>query len=191
MYKGTKYKTAVGFVVISVVALMSIVSVRGAVDWTKPYNNLSSGYRVTTENFPNSVGLGEPVVAWAGTTNGDIDEVKFRWNPPDGSGLDSIVIIGTPEGSVFVDGVGTVYQWSSTYTPIDPDALGDWGVQALFYDNDSPGSGVGPIACQAGPVRIIARSFFVVPEAALGTIAVLASMMTAFAIFRPKKKSHL
>ena len=53
MYKSTKYKTAVGFVAISIVALMSIALVQGAVDWTKPYNNLSSGYRVTTENFPS------------------------------------------------------------------------------------------------------------------------------------------
>jgi len=67
---------------ILVTLIVAIPLVQGAVDWTLPYNNLSSGYRVTTENFPDPVMIGDPVIVWAGTTNGGIDEVKFRWLLP-------------------------------------------------------------------------------------------------------------
>ena len=188
MYKITKHKIAATFIVISIAALLSITLVQGAVDWTLPYNNLSSGYRVTTENFPDPVVLGQQVVAWAGTTNSGIDEVKFRWIPPDGSGLDPFIIIGTYEGSVVVAGEGTVYQWRSTYTPTDLAELGDWGIQALFYDFENPGPGNGPVAEQPSPVRIIARSFHAVPEVPLGAITVLVAMFGAFGIFYLRRK---
>lgn len=186
MHKSILLKRKTILIAVFVTMIFAVPLVYGAVDWTIPANNLSSGYRVTTENFPDPIFLNEPVIAWAGTTHDDIVEVKFRWLPPEGSGIDSFVEIGTYEGSVYVEGVGDVYQWSSTYTPTDPDELGDWGIQALFYDDD--GHGVGPIPEQPGPVRIIARSFHVVPEVAFGTIAIVVTMFGALGIFLTRRK---
>jgi len=160
--------------------IVAIPLVQGAVDWTLPYNNLSSGYRVTTENFPDPVIIGDPVIAWAGTTNGEIEEVKFRWLPPVG---DPIVEVGTYMGSVEVDGIGTVYQWSNTQYP---DVEGDWGVQAVFYDAE--GHGQGPIPAQPLKTEIRARSFFAVPEVPIGTIAVVVAMFGALGFFALKRK---
>jgi len=170
---------------ILVTMIVAIPLVQGAVDWTLPYNDLSSGYRVTTENFPNPVMIGDPVIAWAGTTNEGIDEVKFRWLPPEGSGLDPIVVKGDYEGSVDVPGVGLVYQWSNT---LYPDVVGDWGVQGVFYDFQNPGKGQGPIPEQPFPVEIRARSFFSVPEVPIGTIAVVVAMFGALGFFALKEK---
>jgi len=171
---------AIGTLVTLIVA---IPLVQGAVDWTLPYNNLSSGYRVTTENFPDPVMIGDPVIAWAGTTNDQIDEVKFRWLPPEGSGLDPIVAVGTDEGYVDVPGVGRVYQWSNTQYP---NVEGDWGVQAVFYD--AAGHGQGPIPDQPLKTQIRARSFFAVPEVPIGTITVVVAMFGALGFFALKRK---
>jgi len=173
---------------ILVTLIVAIPLVQGAVDWTLPYNNLSSGYRVTTENFPDPVMLGDPVIAWAGTTNGGIDEVRFRWLPPEGSSFDPFIIVGTNEGYVDVPDVGLVYQWSSTYTPMDPDEIGDWGIQAVFYDYDQPGNGIGPIPDYPFFARITARSFFAVPEVPIGNIAVVVAMFGALGLFALRRK---
>jgi len=168
--------------------IVAIPLVHGAVDWTLPPNNLSSGYRVTTENFPDPVMLGDPIIAWAGTTNGGIDEVKFRWNPPEGSGLDSFVIIGTYMGTVTLPDSTIVYQWSSTYTPTDPEEMGDWGIQGVFYDDQDPGNGIGPIPEQPFFTEIRARSFFAVPEVPIGTIIVIVAMFGALGLFALRRK---
>jgi hypothetical protein len=171
---------------LSIVALLSmiicIIPLAYAVDWTLPYNSLSSGYRVTTDPHGEDIMLGEPVTAWAGTTNMDIDRVVFRWNPPVGS---PIVVDGTYEGPVDVPGVGTVKQWSNTQ---NLDVMGDWGVQGLFYNDDVTEPGQGPIAEDPGPTSIRARSAFVIPEVAIGSIMAVAAMFTALGLFAYKKK---
>jgi hypothetical protein len=173
---------------LSIAALLTMIFcftplVQG-VDWALPYNNLSSGYRVTTVPHGEDVPLGAPVTAWAGTTNLEIDRVVFRWNPPEGSGLEPIVVDGNPEGTVNVPGVGEVKQWSNTQTL---DVLGAWGVQGLFYDDDNLGNGVGPIKNDPGPT-IRARSAFVIPEVAIGSMMAVAAMFTALGLFAYKKK---
>jgi hypothetical protein len=165
--------------------IVAIPLVHGDVDWTLPPNNLSSGYRVTTENFPDPVIIGDPVIAWAGTLNPDIDEVKFRWNYPDGSGQDPIIAVGAYAGYVDVPDVGRVYQWTDTQYP---DVAGDWGIQAVFYDHDNPGEGIGPIPEQPFFTEIRARSFFSIPEVAIGTIAVIVAMFAALGLFAMKRK---
>jgi hypothetical protein len=170
-----------------IMLIVAIPLVHGTVDWTLPPNNLSSGYRVTTENFPDPVVLGDPVVAWAGTTNSEIKEVKFRWNPPDG---EPFVIVGTYEDTTTLPDDTVVYQWSSTYTPIDPDELGDWGIQGVFYTDPASGHGVGPIPEQELKTAIRARSFFAIPEVPIGTIAVIIAMFGALSVFALKRK-HL
>jgi hypothetical protein len=191
MHKSILRRRKTILIAVFITMLFAIPSVYAAVDWTLPANNLSSGYRVTTENFPNPIMLGEPVIAWAGTTNANIDEVKFRWNPPEDSDMDPFYVVGTAEGYVDVPGVGRVYQWSSTYTPTDPDEeMGDWGIQTLFYDEQNEGNGVGPIPEQVGPIRIIARSFHVIPEVAFGTIAIVIAMFGALGVYAARRKRH-
>ena len=176
-----------GLTIVMSTLIMLIVAIplaHGAVDWTLPPNNLSSGYRVTTENFPDPIIIGEPVIAWAGTTNDQIAEVKFRWNAPEGSGLDPIVRIGTPAGSVEVDGK-TVYQWTDTYTPT---VEGDWGIQGVFYTDPASGQGIGPIPEQPLGTAIRARSFFAIPEVPIGTIVAVVAMFGALGLFALKRK---
>jgi hypothetical protein len=153
-----------------------------SVDWTLPYNDLSSGYRVTTDPHGEDIMLGDPITAWAGTTNPAINRVVFRWNPPEGS---PDVVDGTPQGFVDVPGVGIVYQWSSTK---NLDVMGDWGVQGLFYNDDVTEPGQGPIAEDPGPTSIRARSAFVISEVAIGSIMAVAAMFTALGLFAYKKK---
>mgnify|MGYP001173869223 CR=1 FL=1 len=170
-------------IAVLTMVIVAIPLAHGAVDWTLPPNNLSSGYRVTTENFPDPVLIGDPVIAWAGTLNPNITEVKFRWNPPDGSGLDPIIAIGTAAGYEDVPDVGRVYQWTDTQYP---DVVGDWGIQAVFYND--PDKGVGPIPEQPFFTEIRARSFFAIPEVAIGTIAVILAMFAALGLFALKRR---
>ncbi len=175
--------------IISIIVLVSMIIAipiaYGAVDWTYPPNSLASGYRVTTENFPDPVMIGDPVIAWAGTTNEDIDEVKFRWNYPDGTGFDPIVAIGTYAGYVDLPDGTRVYQWTNTQYP---DVTGDWGIQGIFYDLDDPGQGTGPVPEQPFLTEIRARSFFAVPEVTLGTIAIIIAMFGALGFLALKRK---
>ena len=175
----------ISIAVLLAMLIAAIPLVHGAVDWTFPPNNLSSGYRVTTENFPDPVILGDPVIAWAGTTNDQIVEVKFRWNYPEGSGEDPIVAVGTYMGYVDLPDGTRVYQWSNTQYP---DAVGDWGIQGVFYTDPPSGQGVGPIPEQPFKTAIRARSFFAIPEVTVGTIAAVLTMFGALGLFAVKKK---
>ena len=171
-------------IAILVTLIIAIPMVYGAVDWTLPYNNLNSGYRITTENFPDPVMIGDPVIAWAGTTNDKIDEVKFRWMAPDGS---EIIEAGTFQGTVTLPDGKTVYQWSNTQYP---GVLGDWGIQGVFYDLDEPGPGIGPIPDQPFKTEIRARSFFSIPEATIGTVTILLAMFASLGVFVLAKRKR-
>ncbi len=189
MDKKAKRKLGIALVILSIALLPCISLAQGNVDWTLPANNLSSGYRVTTENFPNPVNLGDTVVAWAATNNTDITEVKFRWLPPSGSGVDPIVHPVTTYITQVIDG-NPIRLFTDSYAPSDPAAAGDWGIQALFYD--SGGHGVGPIPEQPAPVRIIARSFELntIPEVPLGIVTALVAMLVAFGVFHWRRTSR-
>jgi len=162
--------------------IVAIPLVHADFDWSAPYNSLSSGYRVTTDRHGEEVVIGEAVTAWAGTTNLDIDEVKFRWMDPDGG--ETIVNVtsytmGEWEGQ-------PVKEFSNTTWPF---VEGDWGVQGVFYDHENPGNGIGPIPAQPYPVQIRARSFFSVPEVPIGTIIVVVAMFGALGLFALKRRS--
>lgn len=170
---------------ISILALLVIAVplVYADFDWSAPYNNLNSGYRVTTDNHGETVMFGDAVIAWAGTTNLGIDKVTFRWMSPDGD--ETIVEVTT----------FTMGEWNSQPVKEFSDTMyptvnGDWGVQGIFYDNENPGNGVGPIAAQPFFTEIRARSFFVIPEVTMGTIAVIAAMFIALALFALKRKQQ-
>jgi len=148
-------------------------------DWSK--TGINSGYGVTTNYHGIEVPLGTTVTAYAGTTNGPgyIDHVKFRWLPPDGS--DPIVVLGTGP-SIDTSWTETIYVWTSTY---EPDVVGDWGVQGIFYDQE--GHGMGPLPQEGHEkIAIRAQSFHAVPEVA--TIAAVLAMFGALGLFAIKKK---
>ena len=174
--------------IISIALLAMIVAsipLVQAFDWSDPYNTLTSGYRVTTDQHGDEVQLGTPVTAWAGTTNMNIDEVKFRWLRPNGSEY-VVVAVTTFSMGTWVDGDGVAHdvrEFSNTQTP---DVVGDWGVQGIFYGDE--GHGRGPIANQTEPTAIRARSFFSVPEVAIGTIAAVLAMFAALGLFAMRKK---
>ena len=156
-----------------------------AFDWSASYNSLTSGYRVTTDRHGEEVPLATPVTAWAGTTNMNVDEVKFRWLRPNGSEY-VVVAVTTFTMGTWVDSHGVTHavrEFNNTQTP---DVVGDWGVQGIFYGDE--GHGRGPIANQTEPTAIRARSFFSVPEVAIGTIAAVLAMFGALGLFAMKKK---
>ena len=173
-------------VIIAISTLILFASVAYATfDWSG--TSINSGYAVTTDWHGMEVPLEEEVTAWAGTTNDSIVEVKFRWMKPDGTDWWEY---GTYEGSQeWPVGSGQiVYEWTSSVTPIDPlTDIGDWGVQAVFYNGE--GHGVGPIPEQPGKVAVRARSFFSVPEVPIGTVAVVVAMFGALGFFALKRKN--
>ena len=161
--------------------IVAIPLVYAGFDWSAPYNNLSSGYRVTTDKHGEEVMMGDAVTVWAGTTNLGIDEVKFRWMSPDGG-----EIIVQVTSFTWGDWKGQdVKEFSNTQYPF---VTGDWGVQGVFYDYENPGKGIGPIPEQPYFTEIRARSFFVIPEVTMGTIAVVVAMFGAFGLFVLKRK---
>lgn len=173
--------------IIAIAALMvsllvSLPKVQATFDWTG--TSINSGYAITTDWHGIEVPLGEEVTAWAGinldVVDVDIVEVKFRWLRPN-------------EAVAWWDNVTSYTEelWEGKLirefnATREPDELGDWGVQAIFYDTE--GHGRGPVPDQPGKVAIRARSFFAVPEVSFGTIAILIAMFGAFSIFAIKKK---
>ena len=144
-------------------------------DWSR--TAIKSGYGVTTNYHGIEVLIGTEVTAYAGTTNDDIKEVKFRWTEPDG---DVVVEEGTYIGDELWEGL-VIHVWSSPKIPME---VGDWGVQGHFYNEG--GHGVGPIPEQPESVATRAQSFYAVPEVA--TIAAVLAMFGAFGLFAIKKK---
>lgn len=152
-------------------------------DWGQ--TAINSGYGVTTNYHGLEVLVGTEVTAYAGTTDpafqeGEDCHVKFRWLYPNGS--EFIVVTGTYLGDE-VWGDLTIHVFSDTQTP---NAVGDWGVQAVFYD--AAGKGLGPIPDQPFPTKIRAQSFFSVPEVPIGTIAVVVAMFGALGFFALRRK---
>ncbi len=172
-------KTKITFVVILLVSLGVLLPEVSAYDWSK--TSINSGYAITTDWFPNEVPIGEPVTARAGTTDLSIVKVWFRWLRPNGTEAWPPIEVTTY----------TLDTWNGKTVRVFlntqyPDEVGDWGIQAVFYDED--GHGTGPIQLQEPKLAIRARSFFAVPEVPLGTIAILIAMLGALAIFAIKKK---
>ena len=171
-------------VAVLVATLIVAIPMVQAFDWSDPYNSLTSGYRVTTDKHGEEVLIGEPVTAWAGTTNMDIEEVKFRWLKPDGSEFVVVAVSWGDPGTSMGEWNGQdVREFSNTQIPGE---VGDWGVQGIFYDGE--GHGRGPIPDQPEKTAIRARSFHAVPEVTIGTIGVVLAMFGALGLFAIKKK---
>ena len=154
-------------------AIAAVPNVLGTFDWTG--TSINSGYAVTTDWHGEMVPYGEEVTAWAGTTNMDIEKVVFRWLRPDGTSAWN----DTDDSGDLVSWEGKqILEFNATRTL---DEIGDWGVQAIFYDDG--GHGWGPYPSEKEKVAIRARSFFQIPEVAIGTIAILIALFGALGAF--------
>ena len=165
-----------------------------------PWSALSSGYAVTTDYQGVLVYVPQDVTATAGTTEHpavdrvpefpDVTKVRLLWMPPADSLLDEFFsppleqdpLDLTYSGDDYVDKDGIpwgIYTASDTQTI---DAIGDWGVQAWFYDSEGNLKGI------SGLTKIRATSFEAVPDVPFGTIAAFLAMLGALGIFVINKK---
>ncbi len=164
----------------------------------------SSGYGVTTNWHGEDVPIGEEVTAFAGTTDSEVTEVKFIWLDPVGnpvSELEETVPVGsgilTPTVPSGVpqeiadwawDNQGIIVYYAIS-SPITPDVIGDWAVQANFLDAEGE-----PVKMLRGRnsdiVAIRATSMNVTSEVPFGTIVISISMLGALGAFTLKRKRN-
>jgi len=151
-----------------------------------PWSTLGTGYAVTSDYHGTDVIIGNPVNVTAGTLDASIYQVTFKWNAPNGTEgvwIDTFspLVTNGSKGTWGSSGAELLihYAWSVHA----PDSIGDWGVKVLFQGAD------GTTKENADEVvKIKATSFNTVPEVPFGTIAILAAMFGAIAIFAIKKK---
>lgn len=145
--------------------------------------SLNSGYAVTNNYHGIDVPAGAQVIVTAMSTDRDVDKVVFIWKNAAGQ------IVNTETVNVYTNGTrypdnpsGKLVRYaSSSYTP---NTLGDWGVQAKFYETS------GQCCGQCDTILATrATSFNVIPEVPLlGTAGISIAMVLGLAIFKVKKK---
>jgi len=177
-------KLYLALAIVLAMTLVAGVTVVRAYDWSG--TSINSGYAITTDWHGMEVPLGAPVTARAGTTNLNIIRVVFRWLKPDGTEAWPPHEV-TPHSETDT--------WNSQPMLVfisirNPDEVGDWAVQAIFYDSE--GHGEGPLHEEATvKVSIRASSFFAIPEGPIGTISILLAMFVALGVIVVKRKSAI
>ena len=165
------------FLVLLPLLLMASLAQAGA-DFP---SSLNSGYGVTTDWHGELVPAGSPVNATAYTTDLNVTKVEFIWKYPNETVFENVTVPVQLDGKYNDDDV----LWANNTQTISA-PLGDWGVQALFYDK------YGNIRGQdSGIVAIRATSFEAVPEVPIGTIATILAFfgaLTVYAVGWKKKK---
>ena len=147
--------------------------------------------------------VGQTITGSAATNDTNVAFVKFVWHYPNGtayqtdivnthtaSGGSSCLTDATKyTGSVSHDNVantGTGFNcWADDFTI--PDSLGDWGMQAFFCSEDQTCTG-------SDKVAIRAISFNVLPESAIGTVALVgasAAALGGFFVLQSRSKRSL
>jgi hypothetical protein len=122
-------------------------------------NALNSGYAITT--WPliiNECYVGDNITVRAATTEPPYPEatqVVFRWHQPDGNYTD-VGPIPLMKSNDTWDGKPI---WDAYYTQT-LNVIGEWGVQALFLDENGKLQGPNPYAI----VAIKATSYIIIPE---------------------------
>jgi len=173
-------------VMISCILAANVASAVGPI-WTP--GRLNSGYGITTDYHGIDVPVGTPVTAYAATTKNVPGEVKYVciiWLEPGGS-------VARNTGPLPLEDSGTkwtddkeIYWATDTFIP---NIVGDWGVQAIFYNLT-----LGKITCEPPhneKEAIRATSFLSVPEVPLGTITATLVMMGTLVLLAVKNKSNL
>jgi hypothetical protein len=156
-----------------------------------------SGYAVTTNWHGIDVPMGAVVVATAGTKDSDVTHVEFIWRDPDNNTRwdENVTVIGpltTPDVPPNVpqevidwanDTYGIVY-WYAQSAHI-PDALGEWGVQAIFHNATKPHGN--------SQVNFVIRStsFNVIPDAPIvGTAGIIIVMLLGLGFYKHKRNTY-
>ena len=143
-------------------------------------NALTSGYAISRWPWDGGDVLpGESVTVRACTTEPEATQVVFRWNAPDGSHFD----VGPKDLTLSSDTWDGNPIWDA-YDTQTLAMLGNWGVQALFLDEEGKLQGPNPYPI----VNIKAISYHVVPEVPFGTTAALLSMIGALCVFAVVKR---
>jgi len=175
-----KQKISLAVALLVFLLLISISAVNA------PWSTLGTGYAITSNYHGVDIPLGTPVTVTAGTLDSNVMVITFRWHePPDGNGpvrWEITVPIFT-NGTTGKWNNGTTAEIRYAQDTQTPDVLGNWGVQALFRDSSGKDrTGLTNV------INIKATSFNTVPEVPFGTLAILAAMFGAVAIFAIKKK---
>ena len=176
--KGKLNKTKAA-ILIGIVLLISsnLVMLANATSYNE--GSLTSGYAVTSNYHGLNVPIGAEVVVTASTTNNRVDFVLFIWKDPAGHTVWQEAVKVTWDGTFFNS--EKVYSAQSTHKP---EIVGDWGVQAKFFDEFN--------FCHFDfDIRLATRatSFNVVPELPLiGTAGASVAMVLGLALFKAKRK---
>ena len=173
-------------IALTLLFMMALVPIAYA-----PWSTLSSGYAIWTDYHGIEIPLGTVVTATAGTTEHpdssahnhfpNVTHVKFRWMAPNGSETFSPLKPLTWDGTTEYDG-WPVYTANDT---LAVDAVGDWGVQAWFYDTQ------GGLRNEIGLEKIRAISIHTIPELPIvGTAGIAAIMLLGFGLYWHMKKKN-
>ncbi len=174
-----KVKTAL-LLAVTLLISSSLVMLANATP-THNEGSLNSGFAVTNNYHGKDVPSGTIVTVTAMSTDRDVDYVIFIWKNAAGD------IKYQDKVNVFTNGTkhnGKLVSYAvSTHAP---DSLGDWGVQAKFYDKNN---------CHrcSHDTRLATRatSFNVVPEVPLlGTAGIAVAMVLGLTVFKAKKKQQ-
>ena len=187
------------YVIVALIALAGLLVLTATNVANAQYARWSAiketGYAVTSNWQGIDVPLGVEVVATAGTTDLDIENITFRWHDPADNTVweDTFAVSGPlitpnvpsnipPEVQEWADdnpGVSYLYA-QSTHTP---NMVGDWGVQAFFIGLDGK--------TKAGldyVVQIRATSFNVIPEIPIiGTAGAAIAMLAGLGLFMKRR----
>jgi hypothetical protein len=174
----------------SLLFVLAFVSACGLVTLayaSSPPITLADGYEIITNYQGVDIPPGTPVTATAMTIDPSVTQVTFLWKNPGGGTVFTDVVPVYTNGTL---GSGNVKGTPYTDVPVrfadatqTPNAIGDWGVQALFQD-----SGGQEIEDVENVVAIRARSFNVIPELPLiGTLGASIAMLAGFT-YKMKRK---
>jgi len=146
------------------------------------WDAINSGYAVTTDYHGIEVPPGTLVTAIAGTTDPEVKNVTFLWKYPDNETVVYEVNVQVWTNGSTYDGE-IIYYANSSYTP---DAIGDWGVQALFIGENGKQK-----ANHDDVVMIRSTSFNTIPDLpVVGTAGAITTMLLGLGLFLRKKKKQ-
>jgi hypothetical protein len=187
-----KRNTLKNIIVLAFFLLLLLIIPSVLAQWPE----IKSGYAITTNWHGIDVPIGASVVATAGTTDLNIKKVEFKWKNPSGNIVwdDTIAVSGpltTPNVPPNVP--QEVIKWAKenrnsnieylyAQSEHTPNIVGEWGVQAIFYDDEGNVNG-------QSHTKIKATSFFVIPEIT-GTIVGILAMLSAYGILKIRKNTH-
>jgi hypothetical protein len=161
------------------------------------WSAINSGYAVTTNWHGIDVPIGQRVVATAGTTDSAVTHVVFIWRNSSENivWVDNVTVSELSTPNVPSNVSDEVVKWANENQGICyryaqsakiPNMVGEWGVQAIFYNATKP---------QGNPrenfVVKKATSINVIPDApVVGTAGLVSAMAFGLGLFKLKQKKN-